>query len=566
MLVSLHQRLVRRLSEHTTLLIYAVLIGVGGGFGAVGFRKLISFFSWLLFNQSQTNLAAYHGIRSLFIPAVGGLLVGIIIHFFAKEAKGHGVPEVMYAITERKGIIRPRIVIAKALASAISIGSGGSVGREGPIVQIGSAWGSTFGQLLGVSEKNVKTLVACGSAAGIAATFNAPIGGALFASEIVLGNFAMTNISAIVVSSVLSAAIGRMYFGNTPSFPIPHYEVNGIPVLLLFVLLGILGGFFGVLYIRFLGFFEDLWDDVKKIPEWFKPAIGGMMIGILGFFAPRIFGVGYPAVEQALNNQITIGILVLLLVLKLLATSITIASGGSGGVFAPGLFMGAMLGGAFGLVIKMIFPHLPVSDGVFAAIGMATVFAGSAHAPITAMVMLFEMTNNYQLILPLMLATVVAVTVSTRLNRESIYTIKLMRRGFDIVRKRASDRLSSVIVHEAMHPEKLSFPDNITLCEAWKKFEISSEWFATVRDENNRLLGSVGKSQLLEEMQNGKEQHVIREIVPEKIGHVLASATLSEASQIMNEIGVNYLLVDDEEKKAIGVIGSSDIVRAYQKG
>jgi CIC family chloride channel protein len=490
-------------------------------------------------------------------------LVGLVVYYFAREAKGHGVPEVMFAVTEKKGIMRPRIVVAKALASALSIGSGGSVGREGPIVQIGSAWGSTFGQLMGVKESHLKLLVACGAAAGIAGTFNAPIGGVLFASEIILGSFAVSNISAIVVSSVLSAAIGRFYIGNVPSFPIPHYNVTGIPVLGLFLVLGIFGGLFSVTYIRTLLFFESRWDRLQRVPEWLKPMLGGIIVGAVGFFLPQILGVGYPTVEKALANEMGLGLLVILLVLKLLITSTTIASGGSGGVFAPGLYMGAMLGGAFGLVCQLIFPNLPVSDGVFAVVGMAAVFAGTAHAPITAMIMLFEMTNNYQLILPLMLATVISTTLSSRLNRESIYTMKLAKRGFDIIRKRASDRLSSILVTEAIHPDKFCLVSSLRVREALQAFRQSSEWFAYVRDDNGRLLGSIAKTQLLEQIAQGNEESVLEQVVPAPPGYIFAHATVGEASRKMNALGAQYLMVVDEHSVPIGIIGSSDIVKAY---
>ncbi len=565
MLSSLHRAMTRVLSEQITILIYAAIIGLGGGYGAVAFRWMIVQFTFLFFHQTQVQLASFHGIRSFFVPIIGGLIVGPIIYFFAREAKGHGVPEVMVAITQNKGIIRPRIVIFKALASAISLGSGGSVGREGPIVQIGSAWGSTLGQLLGVNERNIKTLVACGAAAGIAATFNAPIGGALFAFEIILGSFELTNVSAIVISSVISAAIGRFYFGNFASFPLPHYTVAGtFFILLLFAILGVIGGLYGVAYIRVLFLFEDLFDRLKKIPEWLMPAVGGIGLGIVGFFYPQLFGVGYPTVENALTNHIVLSSLFVLLILKLFMTSLTLASGGSGGVFAPGLFMGSMLGGAYGLILKMIFPHLPVSDGVFAAVGMAAVFAGSAHAPITAMVMLFEMTGNYQLILPLMLAAVIATAVSSKISRESIYTMKLARRGLDILRKRNPDHLSAVLVAEAMQNDRLTLDGKLTLGEALALIQKTNEWFVTVKDRDGTILGSVAKSQILENMQLGKEDALLQELLPAKIGKIHGNATLSEASTLMNELNTTYLLIVDEYDVACGVIGSSDIVRSYQ--
>ncbi len=565
MLASVHRSITKVLSEPITILLYAVIIGLGGGYGAVVFRWMITEFTFLFFHHTQIQLASYHGVRSFFVPIIGGLIVGPLVYFFAREAKGHGVPEVMVAITENKGIIRPRIVIFKALASAITLGSGGSVGREGPIVQIGSAWGSTFGQLFGVNERMRKTLVACGAAAGIAATFNAPIGGALFAFEIVLGSFELTNVSAIVISSVISADIGRTYFGNFASFPLPHYTVSGnFYILLLFAILGVLGGLYGVFYIRVLFIFEDFYDKLKKLPEWLKPASGGILIGIIGYFFPQLFGVGYPTVEKALVNHIVLGTLIVLLILKLVMTSLTLAAGGSGGVFAPGLFMGSMLGGAYGIILKMLFPHLPVSDGVFAAVGMAAVFAGSAHAPITAMVMLFEMTGNYQLILPLMLAAVIATAVSSKLSRESIYTMKLARRGLDILRKRNPDHLSSVLVKEAMQSGRLTIDGGMTLREALDTIKKTKEWFVNVKDSDGVILGSVARSQILENIQLGKETSKLQELLPPVIGTIPANATLSEASTLMNEMNTTYLLVMDENNVAQGVIGSSDIVRSYQ--
>ena len=559
----LHGRLARRIPEHTLMLIYAAIIGVGGGYGAVGFRGLIALVTRLGYGVDQVQLASFHGFRALVVPAIGGLLVGLIVYFFAREAKGHGVPEVMYAITEQKGIIRPRIVIAKAVASALSIGSGGSVGREGPIVQIGSAWGSTFGQWLGLRESQVKTLVACGAAAGIAATFNAPIGGVLFASEIILGSFAITNLGSIVVASVLSATIGRIYFGDFASFPIPSYSVSGVPVLIAFVVLGLLGGLFGVLYTRVLYLFEDLWDAIKALPDWVKPAIGGLILGGIGYFFPQVFGVGYPTVEGALLSSFGIGTLLLLLVLKLLATSMTISSGGSGGVFAPALFMGSMLGGAFGLVVLAAFPGLGVSAGAFAVVGMAAVFAGSARAPITAIVMLFEMTGNYQLILPLMLATVVGTTEAAIIEKESIYTLKLSRRGVDIIRKRSADRLSSILVEEAMRPLTLEISESMALSEAAKQFEQGSESFAILRADDGSAKGIVSRSQLFEQLLGMKGNLDLHTLNPLKTGCVLKRSRLADASKIMTDLSVSFLLVLDEEGDPAGIIDANAIVASY---
>ncbi|MHA7582824.1 chloride channel protein [Paenibacillus vandeheii] len=562
MLTLLHKRLTKYFPEGAIVMGYAAVIGLGGGYAAVGFRKLIDFVSFLFYGKSQAEIVAYtYGVRTLFMPALGGLFVGLLIYYFAREVKGHGVPEVMFAVTEKKGVIRPRIVIAKALASALTIGSGGSVGREGPIVQIGSAWGSSFGQFMGIGEKYLKVLVACGAAAGIAGTFNAPLGGALFASEIILGSFALSNMGAIAISSVIATAISRIYLGNAPAFQIPHYNVNGFALLPLFLLLGALGGLFSVIYIKTLLFFELQWDRVHHLPEWVKPACGGIIVGAVGFIYPQILGVGYPSVEGALTNHLGLGLLLTLLALKLVVTSTTIASGGSGGVFAPGLFMGAMLGGAFGLICHQVVPDITVHEGVFAIIGMASLFAGTAHAPVTAMIMLFEMTNSYQLVLPLMLATVIATAISAKLNKENIYSMKLAKRGYDIRRKRHADLLSSILVSEVISADIRCFLPSISVREALQEFGSAPELIAYVREEKGQILGSITKIQLLEEVVGGRDDSLLSAIVLPPPGYIDSDSTIGEASQKMNDLGVACLMVVDCHSNPIGVIVHSDIVR-----
>ncbi len=563
MRLRIHDILARKVPESTLFLIYAAVIGVGGGYGAVGFRAMIELVTRLAYNVSQQGLSSYHGWRVFVAPALGGLLVGLIVFFFAREARGHGVPEVMFAITEGKGIIRPRIVVFKALASAICIGSGGSVGREGPIVQIGSAWGSTFGRLFGVQEKSLKTLIACGAAAGIAATFNSPIGGVLFACEVILGSFAISNLGYIVVASVLSAAIGRIYFGNFASFPVPPYAVGGVAVLGAFVLLGLAGGLYGVLYTRVLYGVEDLWERLRRVPPWAKPALGGLLVGAAGYFFPQVLSVGYPTVEQALRGNLDLQLLVALLFLKLLVTSLTIASGGSGGVFAPGLYMGSLLGGAFGVVAKAIVPGLSVTDGAFAMVGMATVFAGSARAPITAIVMLFEMTGNYELILPLMLSTVIATSVASVIEPESIYTLKLRRRGVDIVRKRQSDRLAAIIVAEAMYPLSAVLDDTMTLDAALDLLERLDAPFGKLRTRRGAIRGVVSREDLLKTVRRRGGAIRLSNVRPTKTGGVLESAPLSVATRIMSDLGVGFLLVLDEGGAPTGVIDTQAIIRSY---
>ncbi|QSO54796.1 chloride channel protein [Alicyclobacillus curvatus] len=560
--LGLHTRLTRILPEPIVLLLYALVIGLVGGYGAVGFRRLIAVFKDLFFGIVKVHLSVLGKADVFLLPVVGLLIVSLIVKQFAPEAKGHGVPEVMAAIAEHGSIIRPRVVIVKAIASALCIGSGGSVGREGPIVQIGSAFGSTFGQYLGLPERHLRLMVACGAGAGIAATFNAPIGGVMFATEVILGSFALQNFTAIVISSVVSAAVGRIYLGDHPSFPMPFYHVGHFSVYWMYVIIGLAAGVWGFLYIRVLYKIEDWFED-RKWPFWAKALFGGALVGLIGIWFPQVFGVGYTWVDQALTNHMALSLLLALLVLKLLATSITIAAGGSGGVFSPGLYQGSMLGGAIGVLMSILFPHSGISPGAMAAMAMAGVFAGSAQAPVTSIMMLFEMTGDYNIILPLMITSVLAATVTSTLSKDNIYTLKLVRRGLDIARLRHPDRMKAVYVGEAVAKEHLTLRSNITIEQAWERFSETKEWFAQIRTEQGVLVGSVARAQVLEALNNDRTTEAITALLPEKVHRIQERATLAEALKQMNLHGVTYLLVCRGDI-AIGVVGSSDIIHAYK--
>ena len=334
------------INEHLSSSIIAVIIGVLGGYGAVLFRLAIQSFQKLFYSSGAEFLLIADQIPwwlKLIVPMVGGAIVGPIIYFFAREAKGHGVPEVMEAVAIHGGYIRPRVSAAKIIASAISIGCGGSVGREGPIVQIGSSVGSTVGQILKVSQDRMRTLVGCGAAAGIAATFNAPIAGVLFSVEILLGEFGVSTFSPIVLSSVTATTISRHYFGDFPAFEFPGYEMVSAWELFFYAGLGVVAGLVAVLFVITLYKTEDLFDAIP-IPEYIKPILGGLIMGATIIFLPQTFGVGYGSINQALNNQALWWMMLILIFAKISATSITIGGGMSGGIFAPSLFIGAMTG------------------------------------------------------------------------------------------------------------------------------------------------------------------------------------------------------------------------------
>jgi CIC family chloride channel protein len=420
----------------------AIIVGAGAGLAAVAFRWLVQTATQLFTGTADYSATSGHpanpwvpwlgGAFVILAPAVGGLVYGPLVHRFAREARGHGVPEVMYAVARRGGHIPGRVAVVKALASAITIGSGGSVGREGPIVQIGSALGSTLGRITRMSETQLRTLVACGAAGGIAATFNAPIAGVFFALELILRDFATRSFAAVMLSSITASVVGRAILGDHPFLALPAFTVTQPSEYLLFAVLGLLAGAVGVLFSKVLYLIEDACDWAWRGPEWLRPTVGGLLLGLLLFAMPQLYGVGYPVLEASVAGKYTIGFLLLLVVAKMVATSLTIGIGGSGGVFAPSLVIGAAFGAAAGEAVGLVVPGLAGQAGTFALVGMAAVFAGATRAPITAGIILFELTGEYTIILPLLLAVIVATGVSRLLSKDTIYTRKLSRRGVDL--------------------------------------------------------------------------------------------------------------------------------------
>ncbi|HDR03878.1 MAG TPA: CBS domain-containing protein [Candidatus Marinimicrobia bacterium] len=454
LLLNYYEHLIARFrgTEHTFMVAMAVIIGLLGGYSAVAIQHLIHFFQRLFWGSDQLTLEYLNALPfyiKLGVPVGGSLLVGLISYFFAREARGHGVPEVMEAIALRGGKIRPRVVLAKLFSSSIYIGAGGSVGREGPVIQIGSAIGSAVGQFFKVNPKRLKTFVACGAASGIAAAFNAPVGGALFAVEVILGNFAVTQFSPIVISSVVATAVSRHYLGDHPAFPVPGYELVSPFELIPYAVLGLLAGLVSLLFIKILYASEDYFHK-SPFHDLLKPLIGGLIIGGMGILVPAIYGVGYDSMYMALEGKIAWYIMAAYVLAKILATSVSLGSGGSGGVFAPALFLGTMLGGAFGAVVHIFFPGITAGSGAYSMVGMAAVVAGTMHAPMTAILIIFEITNDYTIILPLMVSSIIATILTMKLKKESIYTLALAKKGINLYAGRDINLLKGKKVRDIM--------------------------------------------------------------------------------------------------------------------
>ena len=548
-------------------LILAIVIGVFSGLGAVAFRWLLNAFQSLFIDHGRDVLSFMGDYYIIVIPAVGGLLVGPLVYYFAREAKGHGVPEVMEAVALRGGRIRPRVAIVKVLASSICIGSGGSVGREGPIVQIGSTIGSTLGQWLKLPEETVRVMVACGAAGGIAATFNAPIAGVLFALEIILGRVVTRRFGYVVISAVVADFLAQAFLGNARAFILPEFGIVSGWEFGFYVILGVLSGLTSQAFMRVLYWFEDRFDALK-IPEQIKPALGGLAVGAIALYSLDLLGVGYEGINKALSGELALGVLAGYLGLKVLATSFTLGSGGSGGVFAPSLFMGAMLGTAVGNVFGNLFPSLTAPAGAYGIVGMAAVFAGGARAPFSAILIIFELTGNYAIILPLMTAVVISTLVSRAISRESIYTLKLMRRGINLDQEELGDVLRSTTVKESMTRDYPTVEKTLPISQLLRLFQKTGHHGFPVLDENGLLFGIVTDTDIARHISSeAGEQKKTTEHIAQKTPYVVyPDQTLDRLLEAIEESEARLPVVSREEKnKYLGVIGRHELISTYTK-
>ena len=479
--------------ETTIMVVIAAVVGVAGGFGAILFRWMVNFFQGFVLGHGENTVELLMAVpwwQKLLLPVAGGAIVGPLVYFGAPEAKGHGVPEVLDAMVFKKGVIRPIVAAVKITASAITIAFGGSVGREGPIVQIGAGMASTLGQWLRFSPQRLRTLIGCGAAAGIAATFNAPIAGAFFALEILMRDFALMTFSPIIVSSVVATAISREFLGTKPSFDVPPFAMESSLELPFYLLLGLVVGLVAMVYVKTLYATEDFFDELR-IPAWSKPALGGVALGLLLIWFPQVYGVGYSSMVRALDGHMALGLMALLVVVKLAAVDVTLGSGASGGIFAPALYLGGMTGGAFGAALIYIFPGAHHAVGAFAMAGMAAMVGAATGGTLTAILILFEMTGQYQVILPLMLASIGAALSYRGLMDHNIFTLKFARQGKPLHFGRESAILREFHVEDIMevNPRTVHVTDGLD--RILHLFLENEDEHYYVVDDEGRLAGMI---------------------------------------------------------------------------
>ncbi len=482
--------------DNFVLISMALLIGLLSGLANIFFRSAIVFVHEWVFERGSELLhvgsAWYTRLPLPLIPMTGVALLVLLARKYPGEVTGYGFPAFLERVNILDAKFRGRNIILKTLGPALTIGTGGSAGIEGPVAQIGGTVGSKLGRMFRVSSNRMKVFIAAGSAGAIAASFNAPIAGTLFAVEIVLlGNFELASFSAIIVSAGIATVVGRAYYGEDAVFSVRLYDMVSPYELVLYMGLGLVVGILAVLYIRVFYNVRERFNAMERVPVMGRPFVGAFIVGMIGIFFPEVFGDGYEQIEAAVGGRLPWALMLILVFLKIVATSVTLGSGGAGGVFAPALFIGAMIGGAYGVGVNTLFPGMTAHHGAYATVGIGSFLAATTHAPLTAIFLLFEMTGNYRIIVPIMLAAVIGVMTARKLYPDSIDTVELSRKGINLHGGRASALMSSIRVGQVMEKDYKSVPETANLTEVIQTLLDGNSMYLPVVSDKDKLMGVI---------------------------------------------------------------------------
>ncbi len=564
-----------KVPKHTKLIIISAIVGIFVGFVSVGFKYLMEYVQHLAFNvegeKILSELKRLPWYVKLLAPAIGGLIVGLILNFIFQEAKGGGVEEVMSSVATKRGAISFKTVIGKLIASSITIGTGGSAGREGPIVQIGGGIGSSIARWLNLNEEHVKTLVGAGVSAGIAAAFNAPIAGAFFALEIILGDFALNTFSTIIISSVSATVVSRFFFGNQPPFEL-HYFLNHTYEFGYYIILGVVAGLVCVLFIKSLFFSEHFFSKLK-IPVYLKPALGGLLVGIIALQVPEVMGVGYDTIENILKESHKHTIfsyfwlsLFVILIGKIIATASTLGSGGSGGTIVPSLYLGSMVGGILGIIFQQISPG-QLNSGAYALVGMSAIIAGTTQAPIMAIMLFFEATGNYQIILPVMIVSIISSLITKYFISGSMYTIKLKSQGINLYEGIEKTVMSTIKASEIMKKNLYTFHVNTSFKKILESFLNVNHQEAFVINDNSQLVGMISLAHMKTIIQDEDVQDylIAGDLMIDSPPFAFPESNLSYCTELLaqEDVDIIPIVTTEDDKKLTGYITRKDILSIY---
>ncbi len=565
-------KLLRRLeiSDQTFMIAIAVVVGVVVGLGSLAFDFALEFSSHLFWHLIPEWFGEGCHWCIVFIPAVGGLLLAPFIKAFPKEAMTDGVPATMEAVALKNGFMRWSNALLRIVMSALTLGSGGSAGSEGPIIQIGAALASGVGQVIRVSGNRLRVITACGAGAGLASIFNAPIAGVLFSLEVVLGEFNVHTFSPIVISSVIATAFSRAFIHHEPLLQLPPFSVSSPWEISLYALLGIIAGLVSITFTQTMHGVEHIFKHQVRLPAYFKPALGGLAVGFMGMFYPQIFGYSYVPISRAIDGQIILSTLVILVLLKIVATAFTLGSGGSGGVLCPSLFLGATLGSACGALFHQWLPDIAVSQGAYGVVGMGAMLGAVVQAPMTAIIMVFEMTNEYQVILPMMTSCILAALVHKAALKGSIYSLSLARKGIDIEAGREMGILSSLRVRDIMEPSNAIVSFAASYQEVFEALLQNKGNYLYIVDENDDLEGVISFSDMKEFVfeEDLRDLVVARDVANHDLVYVKPDESLASSINKFSFIDMEQLPVVEVRngsRKLCGIITRSRLMKAYHQ-
>lgn len=568
------QRAIAKVSaqEYTMFSIYSIITGAIAGLAAVLFHNSIEFFNHIFFKQTAEGLYFLGGAAVILMPGIGMLLQSFMIYFFPKTASKRGVSEVIKAVALRGGFIPFRTTLFHFIAPVISIGSGGTVGPEGPAAQLGGGVASKFGNLISLSDSRRRMFTAAGSGAAIAAIFNTPLGGIFFALEVILLNdFNSPAFSALILATVTASAISRILLGNVSVFQFDIISTIDYSHLYMYALLGIGAGIISIIFIRFSSELDKLIKRkiLTKLPQWLLMTLVGLLVGVAGYFYKELFGIGYSAINEILANNLSWQIVLLLFGFKFILVPLTLNSGGFGGLFAPSLFMGACYGYLAAILMESVF-YFPVNYTLFILIGMGALLGGINSIPISAILIIFEMTKEYAFILPLMLAVVISTTLVQIFLKGSVHLKHLEQEGYSITHGRETSILRSIFVDEILNKNFSVLKENTNLSNLVSQIMDSPTSTFYVVDENEKLTGIISGTEIrpiISEYEHVRDVLVASDIANKNFTTVKSDDDLDYVLKLFGKENLDELPVVDnvDSSKIIGSVSRNDIIEAYNK-
>jgi CIC family chloride channel protein len=559
-------------NDQLSLLILSVLIGVAAAYCAIGFRELYLLGQLTSFGIRSDTLVSHAarlpGWQIVLVPTAGGLLIGLFVRYVMPDQRAHGVADVMEAVALRSGRVGLREGLGSAVVSAASISVGASVGREGPVVHLGATLASAIAHRLGLSRSQAVTLLGCGVAAAVSSSFNAPIAGVFFALEVVIGHYALSAFAPIVLASVSGAIVSRLHFGDFPAFIVPDRVITSFFELPAFALLGVASAALAFAFLKSIALVKDTANRLE-VPVWARPAIAGCLVGLIALQFPEVLGVGYGPTDASLKELMPLHLLILLVISKTAATAICLGSGFGGGVFSPSLFMGAMLGGAFGIVATQAFPDYSTGHGAYALVGMGAVAGSVLGAPISTILIVFELTGDYSVTVAVMIAVVISSVITQQTQVRSFFRWQLDDRGIDLNGGPEIRLMGDIRAADIMSTDYAAVLASAGMREVREKLLTAPHAELFVVDGDGNLNGTIMLSDLSEDALEGTLDGILNasDVARHHPPAATADSGIDQSLRLMRESGEEHIAVVEarENMRLVGFLHQVDVMRAYNR-